>query len=206
MGFNPKNYPKWYFGWWLFGKRQLFFFEQLFPVVARTWWGLRSELFFGPEILGLLPKNPIFAIRPQFCSTVVCSPRSDGSFPILETIFRLSVPELQLFPFKKIWLTAQKVFPLLNVGQCLPVTALALSAHRPFRPAHALDNNFLLLLAQCASSTSFFVLYLLIILVQNYGDTQRDNQYRAQMNDRYSPVEQFSSNDSRWVVCRGIQI
>ena len=43
------------------------------------------------------------------------------------------------FPFrsyssfrKKIWLTRQKVFPLPTVGAPLPVTALVLSARRPF--------------------------------------------------------------------------
>ena len=39
-----------------------FFFERLFPVVARTWLEYRSVCFFGPKML-------IFAIRSQFWST-----------------------------------------------------------------------------------------------------------------------------------------
>ena len=65
-GFNPKNHP-------IFLKRQIFiwakatfFFEQLFPVVARTWLEYRSGFFFGAGNLGFWPKNPFFAIRPQF--------------------------------------------------------------------------------------------------------------------------------------------
>ena len=43
-----------------------FFFERLFPVVARTWLEYRSDSFFWAQNFGFWPKNPIFAIRPQF--------------------------------------------------------------------------------------------------------------------------------------------
>ena len=39
--------------------KALFFFEQLFPVVARTWFPLRS-VFFWAQNLGFWSKNPIF--------------------------------------------------------------------------------------------------------------------------------------------------
>ena len=158
-------------------------------------------------------RNPGFvAKKSEFCHTTPILVNG----PFVSLGVTVHFPPWERFPTFRSGVTAvsvkksgwrlKKSSPFSMWGHRLPVTALALPARRPFRPALGLDNNFLLLLAQCASSTSFFVLYLLIILVQNYGDTQRDNQYRAQMNDRYSPVEQLSSNDSRWVVCRGIQI
>ena len=42
---------------------------------------------------------------------------------------------------KKIRLTCQKVFPLPTVGFYCTVTALALSARRPFGPARGLDKG-----------------------------------------------------------------
>ena len=43
----------------------LFFFEQLFLVVARTWLESKSVCFFWAQNFGFWPKNPIFAIRPK---------------------------------------------------------------------------------------------------------------------------------------------
>ena len=40
-----------------------FFFEQLFPVVARTWWALRSDSFF------LGPKSRFLVQKSYFCHT-----------------------------------------------------------------------------------------------------------------------------------------
>ena len=42
--------------------KALFFFEQLFPVLARTRIELRSGPFFWAQNLGFWPKNLIFAI------------------------------------------------------------------------------------------------------------------------------------------------
>jgi len=51
-------------------EKSTFFFEQLFPIVARTWLEYRSiEVFLSPKPLFLAKKNPIFAIRTQFWST-----------------------------------------------------------------------------------------------------------------------------------------
>ena len=64
-GSYPKKSPKMTFSPLIIWAKALFFFEQLFPVVARTWLGEKSDSFFlGPKF----PKNPIFAIRPQFWS------------------------------------------------------------------------------------------------------------------------------------------
>ena len=41
--------------------KALFFFEQLFPVVARTWLELKSDRLFWAQNFGFWPKNPIFA-------------------------------------------------------------------------------------------------------------------------------------------------
>ena len=77
--------------------KALFFFEQLFPVVAKTWFALRSELFFGPKISVFGPKIQFLPYGPNFGLQSVHSPRRDRSFLTLGTIFRLSVPELQPF-------------------------------------------------------------------------------------------------------------
>ena len=68
-----------------------FFFEQLFPVMARTWLESGSVcLFLGPQIQFLL-------YVPNFGQRLVRSLQRDRSFPTLGAIFRLFVPEL--WPF-----------------------------------------------------------------------------------------------------------
>ena len=77
MHFNPKKHLK-------FLKRQIFiwekgtfFFELLFPVVARTWLGLKSDsLFLGPKFRCLVQKSKIredhrFFLGPV-CSALQC--------------------------------------------------------------------------------------------------------------------------------------
>ena len=59
--FSPKKHPKFAKQLIFFWKQGTVLFAQLFPVVARTWLELRSELFFGP-------KNPFFAIEHQTLS------------------------------------------------------------------------------------------------------------------------------------------
>ena len=63
-------------------------------------------------------------------------------FPPWKRFFDFPFPSYSHF-LKKIRLTRQKVFPLPAVGDRLPVTALVLSARRPFgaaRFARGLDN------------------------------------------------------------------
>ena len=89
MGLTPINHPKWYFGWWLFGQRQLFSLNNFFWSWPK--YGVQQEvnIFFGPEILffgqiiQFLPYNPNFGQWP------VCSPQRGRSFPTLGAIFRL---------------------------------------------------------------------------------------------------------------------
>ena len=72
---NPKFTKRLIFIW----EKGTFLFAQLFLVVARTW----------------LPCDPIFWQRPVF------SPRRDGPFATLGSIFRLFVSELWSFFCKK---------------------------------------------------------------------------------------------------------
>ena len=66
MGINPKNHPKFLKRLIFIWVKATFFFEQLFPGVARTWLGSRSEFFLGPKIsvfgqkIRFLPYNPNF--------------------------------------------------------------------------------------------------------------------------------------------------
>ena len=94
--------------------KTLFFFEQLFPVVARTWLVRIKEwdLCFGPKISVFGPKTRFLPNGPNFRYgvTAVSVKKSGG-------------------PVKK-----SSPFPLW--GHRLPVTALALSERRPFGPAH----------------------------------------------------------------------
>ena len=72
-----------------------FFFEQLFPVVARTW----SELsFFCQESRFLAQKSDFCHTTPILINgPILAWFRRDASFPTLGTIFRLFVPKL--WPF-----------------------------------------------------------------------------------------------------------
>ena len=74
----PKKQPKFLKRLIFILEMGTFFFEQLFPVVARTRLELRSELFLVQN-LGFWPKIPIFAIRPQIRSTARLLP-SERSF------------------------------------------------------------------------------------------------------------------------------
>merc|ERR1712012_692797 len=65
-GSYPKKSPKMTLAPLIIWAKALFFFEQLFPVVARTWLGTKSVRLFWTQNFSFWPKNPIFAIRPQF--------------------------------------------------------------------------------------------------------------------------------------------
>ena len=61
MGFNPKKHPKFLKRLIFIWEKASFFFEQLFPVVVRTW--LESRGFF------LGPKSRLLAKKSNFCHT-----------------------------------------------------------------------------------------------------------------------------------------
>ena len=73
------KYISWHLIIWA---KALFFFEQLFPVVARTWLGLKSELFLGPEILVFCWKILFLPYDPNFGQWPVCSPWRDRYFSV----------------------------------------------------------------------------------------------------------------------------
>ena len=66
--FFPKKHPKTAKRLIFIWEKGTFFFAQLCPVVARTWFRLRSESFFWAQKFGFWPKNPFFSIRPWILS------------------------------------------------------------------------------------------------------------------------------------------
>ena len=93
-----------------------FFFEQLFPVVARTWLRSKSDSFF------LGPKFWFLAKKSNFCHTttiLVDDPflalSMTVNFPLWKPFFDSPFRSYSCFR-KKIWLTRQKVFPPPTVG------------------------------------------------------------------------------------------
>ena len=112
-GSYPKKSPKMTFPPLIIWAKALFFFEQLCPVVARTWLGLKSErLFLGPKSRFLAKNLPY---HPNFGQRLVCSPRRDRSFPTLGTTFPSRVTAVFVKKKKNNRLTRQKVFPLPTV-------------------------------------------------------------------------------------------
>ena len=115
--------------------KALFFFEQFFPVMARTWLGLKSVcLFLGPKFRFLVQKSDFCHTTPILVDDPFLALGMTVNFPPWERFFDFPFRSYSCFR-KKILLTAQKVFPLPTVGFCCTVTALALSARRPFGPA-----------------------------------------------------------------------
>ena len=110
--------------------KALFFFEQLFPVVARTWLESKSDsLFLGPKFRFLAQKS-------NFCHTTLILVNGPFvalgdtvHFPPWERFFDFPSPCYGHFCKKK--LRVKKSFPSPLWGHRLPVTALAPSARRP---------------------------------------------------------------------------
>ena len=124
-------------------EKATFFFWQLFPVVAGTWSEARSDLFF-------LAKNFRFSARKSVfwygTAIFVNGPFVALAVPVVlapsEAFFDFSFPSYGRFR-EGTRPTRQKVLPHPTMQHCLTVTALALSARRPFGPARfarGLDN------------------------------------------------------------------
>ena len=93
-----------------------FFFEQLFSVVARTWLGLKSEcLFFGPKFWFLAQKSNFCHTTPILVDDPFLALGMTVNFPPWKPFFDFPFRSYSCFR-KKIWLTAQKVFPPPTVG------------------------------------------------------------------------------------------
>ena len=94
MHFYPKKQPKFLKRLIFIWEKATFFFEQLFPVVARTWLEYRSIwVFLSPKPLFFAKKIRFLPYDPNFGQRPVRSPRRDRSFSSLEVgpIFLLSV-------------------------------------------------------------------------------------------------------------------
>merc|ERR1712156_782199 len=94
----------------------LFFFEQLFSVVARTW--LRSKSgtsFLGPKFQFLAKKSNFCHTTPIFVDDPFLALDMTVNFPPWKRFFNFPFRSYSCFR-KKIWLTAQKVFPPPTVG------------------------------------------------------------------------------------------
>merc|ERR1711873_274371 len=115
-GSYPKKSPKMTFSPLIIWAKGLFFFEQLFPVVARTWLGLKSGTsFFGPKFRFLAKKSDFCHTTPILVDDPFLALGMTVNFPPWEPFFDFPFRSYSCFR-KKIWLMAQKVFPPPNVG------------------------------------------------------------------------------------------
>merc|ERR1712012_1526101 len=115
-GSYPKKSPKMTFSPLIIWAKATFFFEQLFSVVARTWLGLKSECpFFCPKFWFLAQKSNFCHTTPILVDDPFLALGMTVNFPPWKPFFDFSFRSYSCFR-KKIWLTAQKVFPPPTVG------------------------------------------------------------------------------------------
>merc|ERR1712016_219448 len=96
--------------------KALFFFEQLFPVVARTWLELKSgTFFFGPKFQFLAKKSDFCHTAPILVGDPFLALGMTVNFPPWKPFFDFPFRSYSCFR-KKIRLTHQKVFPPPTVG------------------------------------------------------------------------------------------
>ena len=112
--------------------------------MARTWLESKSEFFLGPKNPDFGPKIRFFVWDPVFWQSGARNPRRWFRFGTFGSIVRFFVSELRPFSWGEPGRRAKKSYPTPLWGHRLPVTALALSARRPFGPARfarGLDNK-----------------------------------------------------------------
>ena len=115
-GSYPKKSPKMTFPPLIIWAKALFLFEQLFPVVARTWWITKSDrLFFGPKFRFLAKKSDFCHKTPIFVDAPFLALDMTVNFPPWEQFFDFPIRSYSCFR-KKIRLTRQKVFPPPTCG------------------------------------------------------------------------------------------
>merc|ERR1711923_501653 len=115
-GFYPKKSPKMTFPPLIIRAKATFFFEQFFPVVARTWLRAKSDrLFLGPKFRFLAKKSDFCHTTPILVDDPFLALGITVNFPPWERFFDFPFRSYSCFR-KKIWLTAQKVFPPPTVG------------------------------------------------------------------------------------------
>merc|ERR1711873_56637 len=115
-GSYPKKSPKMTFSPLIIWAKALFFFEQLFSVVARTWLILKSDsLFLGPKFRFLAKKSDFCHTTPIFVDDPFLALDMTVNFPPWKRFFDFPFRSYSCFR-KKIRLTAQKVFPPPTCG------------------------------------------------------------------------------------------
>merc|ERR1712147_600985 len=115
-GSYPKKLPKMTFPFLVIWAKALFFFEQLFPVVARTLLESKSDrLFLGPKFRFLAKKSDFCHTTPIFVDDPFLALDMTVNFPPWKRFFDFPFRSYSCFR-KKIRLTAQKVFPPPTVG------------------------------------------------------------------------------------------
>merc|ERR1712012_773155 len=115
-GFYPKKSPKMTFSPLIIWAKGPFFFEQLFSVVARTWLGYKSGTsFLGPKFRFLAQKSNFCHTTPILVDDSFLALGMTVNFPPWKPFFDFPFRSYSCFR-KKIWLTAQKVFPPPTVG------------------------------------------------------------------------------------------
>merc|ERR1712012_1034319 len=115
-GSYPQKSPKMTFSPFIIWAKATFFFEQLFSVVARTWLGLKSvRLFLDPKFQFLAQKSNFCHTTPILVDDPFLAPVMTVNFPPWERFFDFPFRSYSCFR-KKIWLTAQKVFPSPTCG------------------------------------------------------------------------------------------
>ena len=87
-GFYPKKSPKMTFPPLIIWAKALFFFEQLFPVVARTWLESKSDrLFLGPKFRFLAKKSDFCHTTPILVNGPSVALGETAHFPPWEQFF-----------------------------------------------------------------------------------------------------------------------
>merc|ERR1711940_199456 len=115
-GSYPKKSPKMTFSPLIIWATALFFFEQLFPVVARTWLEYKSgTLFLGPKSRFLAKKSDFCHTTPIFVDDQFLALDMTVNFPPWKRFFDFPFRSYSCFR-KNIRLTAQKVFPPPTMG------------------------------------------------------------------------------------------
>ena len=114
--YPPKKHPKFLKRLIFIWEKATFFFEQLFPVVARKWLGAKSLcLFLGPKFRFLAKKSDFCHTTPIFVDDPFLALDMTVNFPPWKRFFDFPFRSYSCFR-KKIRLTAQKVFPPPTCG------------------------------------------------------------------------------------------
>ena len=132
--FFPKKTPKICYKTDIYFGKGCFFVSTTFPGHGQNIVSSQKSMFFWARNPGFLPENPFFAIRPKILSTACLEPSERRFFSHLGINFSIFRFWIMAVFIKNIGWRVEKSFPYPLWGHCPPVTALVLSAHRPFGP------------------------------------------------------------------------